>query len=226
VSIWTDALLDQLAADAQSDISVQVNCLFHRFYLATTAGTAEYTLPAKVRGVTRITWRGKKIDPTSWLDIEIWYNGSQFIDPSQSTPQFYALNPNNVKKIRFYPSPDESFAATGDPYAPTANESKCLISCWRSVESGVAAATLPSYTERRTIKAYVLWRAFEKEGKGQNLTAAAYYKRKYEFLISQFRRINEGAYIAKRYALGEDALLNQSRPAKPVLPANFERTIF
>jgi hypothetical protein len=74
----------------------------------------------------------------------------------------------------------------------------------------------------------VLWKAFAKEGKGQDLTASAYYEKKYNFLISQFTSINESVFLAKRYQLASDIELSArgARPAKPSLPPNFERVIF
>jgi hypothetical protein len=76
-------------------------------------------------------------------------------------------------------------------------------------------------------KAYVMWKAFEAEGKGQKQVAADYYKKVYEVLIEKFIQINQGAYIAKRYAIENGLLtIDDFRYPKPILPSNFERVIY
>ncbi len=228
MSIWTDEVLNQYAADAEIAIQLDLKCIFHRFHLETTADLSVYTLPEKVRGVTRITWRGEKLDEVDWNQLvlltpsSVFVDGSTKIEGTSSRPYYYALHPTNVHDLRFFPTPNESFTTTGDPYSP-AVEGKCIVSCWRNIDTSDPLASLPTYIDRRTRKAYILWKAFEKEGKGQNLTAAKFYKSKYTFLISQFRSINEGAYVSRRYALGNTISFGNSRPLKPTLPSNFER---
>jgi hypothetical protein len=80
---------------------------------------------------------------------------------------------------------------------------------------------------RRTVKAYVLWKAFAAEGKGQDLQASAYYQSKYNFLIGVFRTINAGCFVSKHYSLGDSLLDPQNyRYPKPMLGPNFERVIY
>lgn len=228
-NIWSDTYLNQVLSDAAHDIVSQVNCLFHRFYLTTVSGTPVYTLPDKVKGIKRITWRGKELTPLSWMELESIAPGQAFvsgaikIEGSSSTPQFYALHPTNILDIKFYPTPNESLSATGgDPLSPTPNEARCTISVWRSIDDSIPEATLPGYVNRRTRKAYALWRAYGKEGIGQNHKASAYYKERYKFLIGLFRKINSGAFACIRYQLDEGLPPMGRRPTKPVLPANFE----
>lgn len=228
--IWTDALLDQLALDAAYDINNQVPCIFHRFFLATVAGIPIYTLPTKVRSIKRITYRGIKLDAVSWIEMEAiapfaaWVSGSAHNDPSVGVPRFYAIHPTNIHDIRLYPTPADTYVATGDPYSPLAAEERCTITCWANYDPTGLDSQLPAYIDRRTRKAYTLWQAFKKEGKGQDTNAASFYKSKYEFLINLFKLINSGVFISKRYRLGQGTHdLQQGRPAKPQLPATFER---
>ncbi len=87
--------------------------------------------------------------------------------------------------------------------------------------------TLPPYIDRRTRKAWILWKAFSAEGKGQNSAAASYYMAKYQFLISQFRAINEGCFVSKKYAIDDGTLsINNFRYPRPLMPPNFERVVF
>lgn len=229
--IWTDTLLDELAEDAAKRINADVLCLYHKFYLATTTGLSVYTLPTKVKSISRITWLGKKIDPLSWEEMQImnpmtaFVSGAINIETSVSRPQWYALHPTNYRDIRFYPTPDLTLSATGgDPYSPTVNEQRCNITCWRNIDLTDSLASLPSYIDRRTRKAYILWKAFEKESKGQDAQAANYYKKKYQFLVKMFIAINEGCFVSQKYALDDHgSTYNNNKYPKPQLPSNYER---
>lgn len=230
MSIWTDAYLNQLLQDAAHDIICEVPCLFHRFYLSTTNGLSVYTLDEKVRGIKRITWRGIELDPLSWQQMEAMAPGIAYVNSgnkfegTSSRPQFYALHPTNIHDIKFYPTPSESLSAVGgDPYAPQPNEERCTISCWRNVDTAIASASLPGYIDRRTRKAFVLWKAFGKEGKGQNSRASDYYKARYQFLVKLFSQINAGCFASTAYQLDDRLPAQGRKPAKPTLGPNFER---
>jgi hypothetical protein len=232
-SIWSDTYLNQLLDDAAHAVTSSVPCLSHRFYLATTSGLSVYTLPAKVNGIKRITWRGIELWPMSWQEMEqinpglAYVNTGTRMEGTSSRPQYYALHPTNILDIRFYPTPSESFSATGgDPYSPQVNEERCTISCWRNIDTSDPTASLPTYIDRRTRKAYVLWRAFGKEGKGQNSRASLYYKQKYQYLINSFGLINAGCFTSTRYTLGDELPASNRKPAKPTLGPNFERVRF
>jgi hypothetical protein len=238
IQIWTDDYLNQLQEDAQHYILNEIKCLFHKFYLPITEGQSVYTLPSKVKGVIRVTWLGRQLEPLSWDELTIItpatvvVNNSTKIETSISRPQWYAMHPTNLMDIRLYPTPDETFdqsPTTDNPYAVQYNEPHCNISCWRYIDDTGAdpTAQLPLYILRRTVKAYVLWRAFAKEGIGQNLTASKYYKQKLDFLIDNFRLINDGTFVSKKYSLGDgDNGLESFRYPKPIYPANFERVLF
>lgn len=234
--IWSNAYLTALETDAYQQIIQDVSCLFHKFYIAPTAGRSVFTLPDKCRSILRITWRGRELEPASWNDLELltpataaadYSDPSHYFETSESRPRYYALHPTNIHDIRFYPTPTETFVTTGDPYAQVVDEARACVSCWRNIDQTNPIALPPPYVLRRTTKAYMLWKAFGKDGRGQNLTASSFYEKKYKFLIAQFKRINEGAFVAKKYSLDDG--INSTfrfRYPKPTLPANFERTIY
>lgn len=231
MQIWTDDYLNQLAVDAEQQINQDIPVIYQRFCFAVNSGQSVYTLPSFVRGIRRITWRGRKVDPVSFAEFGMLtpatavQSNTTKIEGSSGRPYWYTLHPTNIFDIRFYPTPNETFDATGDPYSPDFGP-KCIIACNRSIDSTFAdpTAVLPTYIDRRTRKAYVAWKAFESEGKGQNLKAATYYKSKYQFLITQFLHINEGCYVSKQYSLDDGQLaMDNWRYPKPMLPSNFER---
>lgn len=231
--IFSDDLLNQLAIDAEQQINQDLQCIYTRFCLATVIGQSVYTLPSYVRGVKRVAWRGKKLDPVTFDDMMLLTPATAggFLDNTTiGRPLYYCMHPTNPYDIRLFPTPDEAFTDNAeDPFSPSVNGASCIVACWRSTDDIFAdpRALLPAYIDRRTRKAFILWKAFENEGKGQNLTASAYYQQKYEFLIQQFMQINDGAYISKRYAVDDGALtIDGFRMPKPFLPTNYEREIF
>ena len=230
--IWTDSYLNQLAQDAIGQIASDVQCVWAREALTITAGISVITLPSYVRTVRRVTWRGRSLDPLNWEDLQILSPATigGFIESSQSKPLYYAMHPTKIYDIRLYPTPNESFNPSGiNPYSPQVNSPSCIIDYYREpdVTETVPSISLPPYISRYLKKAYVLWRAFSSEGKGQNLRAAGYYKNKYNFLIEQFRSINDGCFVGKRYDLGDGFLgADEFRYPKPILPPNFERVYF
>lgn len=232
MSIWTDAVLDQYTEDGLQDINSQVPCIFSKFYLTTVVGQSVYTLNESVRSITRVTWRGRQLFPLSWEELQAMTPATVVVTGSGSSdtiegvigrPMWYALHPTNVKDIRLYPTPDEAFINTGDPYSQISNEARCCITVMSRIDSTNPLLSLPIYVARRTMKAYVLWKCFEKEGKGQDLKAAAFYKKRYSFLISQFKSINEGCFISKKYQLEDSMSLENRRFPRPMLPPQFER---
>jgi hypothetical protein len=237
--LWSDQQLALWSSDALSDIAVNVPCIFARECLAVTTGRSVYTLPTYVRTLRRVTWRGRTLDPASWEELQLLSPATVFlslgssanIETSVSRPLFYAMHPTNPYDIRLYPCPNESFITSGepDPYSPTPNSPSCIIDYWREPDTtGLnPVISLPPYIARRTQKAYVLSVAFAAEGKGQDSQASNYYDQKYQFLLSQFKSINEGCFVSKKYSLGDSMLDPQSfRYPKPMLGPNFERTIF
>jgi hypothetical protein len=233
--IWTEQYLTQLANDAIQRMNIDMPVIFEKQYLLINTGQSVYTLPPVVRRLERITWLGKKLEPVSWEELTALspMTVGGFIETSISRPQWYALHPTNPYDIRLYPTPDLTFDAASfaglNPYAQLDNEQACCISYKRDIDlTGlILTAQLPTYIQRRTQKSYVLWKAFSQEGKGQNKNAAKFYEMKYQFLTSNFMKINAQCFLASRYSLGNgDTEIDNFRYPRPTLPTQFERVIY
>lgn len=229
--IWTTDYLASLNVEAGDQISTDINCIYNRSMLATTQGLSTYTLPAMLRSLLKVTWRGLKVDPVNWEQFTSLTPNAVFLDlinrieAPEGRPYWYTINPTNLFDIRFYPTPNESFTDTGDPFSPD-NGPKCIVSYYQKIDTLYPTTVLPFYVDRRLRKVYVLWQAFLAEGKGQDLKAAEYYRNRYNFLIERFRAINEGCYISKRYSLGESEDHYSYRRPRPTLPTNYERRFY
>ena len=237
-SIWSDNFLSQLSTDAEQQVNKDVPCIFHRFYLPSVAGLSVYTLPPYVRSLIRITWLGYGLDQANWEELTLLTPATVFVAPgssqnietSNSRPLYYAMHPTNPYDIRLYPCPNLNLSTDGNPYTCTTNEQRCTISCFTDIDTTFSDPTrlLPIYIDRRIRKAYVLWKAYSAEGVGQNSQAAKYYESKYNLLIENFRLINDGAFVGKKYSLDDRGLLTSDgfRYPRPTLPPNFERVVF
>lgn len=229
--IWSDSYIDQLDHDADDDIIGKVDCIFDRFQLAVTAGESTYTLPDYCRKIIRVTYKGRGLDSISFSEMQLLHMASfgntksPVEEAPQGDPYFYCLNPSNAKDIRFYPTPPATINL-GSPDVWGADIGNCvIISCWRTVDRTNSAYQLPSYINNRTKKAYVLSKAYAKEGRGQDLNASQYFGEKYAYLIENFKKINAGVYVSKKYRLSGgfvETFAYGHRPPKPILPPNYE----
>ena len=237
--IWTNGQLEQWSADALGQIAIDLKCIWQRECIATQQGVSVIQLPSYLRSLARVTWRGRALEPQSWEELQFLTPATVFLEPESSLnreavgkPLFYAPHPTDPYHIKLHPCPDETFSVSGEPnpYAPQHNSPSCIIEFWREPDTADVnpLISLPPYIERRTMKAYVLWKAFAAEGKGQDIAASNYYQTKYNFLIDSFRKINDGCYVSKRYSLGEGGMLDPQRfrYPRPIHNPNFERTIF
>ena len=215
--IWDDDYIARITKEAEREIAKKNKYIHYRFTLAITSGTAVYTLPNYVREIEEITWQGKSLKPLYQAEASRWTT-NYFTEGGE--PKWYLRNPESMRGIRFIPIPNETLtaSATDDTTLDTIISSKLVISCYREPDTSGSVVSIPDYVARRLIKAYVLSRAFAKEGKGQNLTAAEYYKRKYEFLENRFQHLRERFWNRnERLADIQDAAFLDD----PVLPADF-----
>ena len=84
--IWSNQFLAQLEADAIGQIAIDVNCIYARECLVTTAGIPVITLPSLVYigTVRRITWRGRSLDAVNWEEMTMLTPATVFVSPGKS----------------------------------------------------------------------------------------------------------------------------------------------
>ena len=227
--IWDQTFIDGLAESAEKDAVNRVDYLFFRFSMSSEAGKSVYTLPNYVRKIERITWRGYKVWPLSWREMcEInpataVVSETTKTESSQSRPLYYCLHPTNYRNIRFYPTPNETIALDDSRIDYTDGiRARVIVSCYRAPFMDDYNYRMPSWIRRRLIKAYALRAAYLKEGKGQNLKASQYWDKKYSYLTEMFKTIVNGCYVSKRNRLGDGSSNFGKKPARPILPPNFE----
>jgi len=216
--IWTDAYLNELALEAERDIARETSRLFYRFSLAVTNAVPTYTLPTYIREIVQVSWKGRRLLSFHQEDA---INFNKLYRTENGEPNYYLRSSDGMQTIRFVPVPNETIAASSSDTLldlSTELDDRVVISCYRRTDETATFVQLPDYLARRTIKAYVLWKAFAKEGKGQNLRAAKYYENKYRSLIVLATRVRSN--LTRRIQRLYDIRELNVRP-RPKLADNF-----
>lgn len=196
MAIWSAATITRFVTEGEKEIAKAIKCLVTRVSLATVVGTAEYTLPTDCLFTTRITWKGKELEPMPAREFHAEDNTT-----AQSEPLWYVFNQIGRNKVKFHPVPSEAFSLVVDDddlWGPAIGTS--VIVEYYQVPSDTVP--IPVYIRRRLIKYYVLKSCFGLEGKGQNLKAAKKFQERFDFYLAIFKRIYSDTFIAKNPTLG------------------------
>lgn len=226
--IWSEEYLDRLLSDAENRLASDFDLHFTKHALTIESGRSTYSLDVNIKKVLFITWRGRKVDPMQFTEINSLgfntavVNETDKIEYSTGEPRFYAVHPTNSGVIRFIPTPNEDFTPDGteDLYDSTVISEQCIVTCYRFGDSTSEEFALPAYLGRRYTRYYALFKAFSKEGKGQNLVAAKYYKEKMAAQYEILRAINANTYVSRRFQLS-GASDYPKIIGRPQLPSNY-----
>lgn len=187
---WDNEYLQRLTQEAEKEISRALNPIWDRYAIPIVAGTATYTLPDYVRGITNIKWKGISIDPLYQSEVIKSIDHNYFT--TRGNVRWYLRSPENFQIIRFVMVPNENI--TTDPVSDDLFNSdtirdRVIVSFHREPDTSGDLLSLPDYVARRLVKNYVLYRAYKKEGTGQHIEAALYYKRKYDQQLRYYREL-------------------------------------
>lgn len=239
--IWTPEYLAQLELEAELQIAEELKCIYDRVSLNITSGEAVYQLPEYVSDIIKITWLGIRLDPIPQIEYPDWawnletsiegafeaeaftdaYNiGQTVASTPQGKPERYFFSTFGENKILFHPTPNENLVAlTGDLWNTNLDKG-VIIEFYRTPLS--PNFELPKYIRRRTIKAYVLWKAFTREGDGQNLKAAKYWANKYIIQLARAKQIIDRINSVQIRSRSDATQYTSGRIARPKLPWNWQ----
>ncbi len=206
--IWSAATINRFTAEAESEIISLVKCVKERVALDIQDGTATYALPADCIDITRLTWKGIKIDPFSARD----YHDLNDTSRTASRPEGYIFNQQGRNTIRFHPVPDVDINDISTDLWGSEIVNRVIVE-YNQI------GTLPDYIRRRIIKYFVLERCFRMEGDGQNLKCADKMLKRYTFYTDIFKKEYHLTFIAKFPQLSPTS--GRSILAGPVLPSTF-----
>lgn len=240
--IWTDAFINQLALQAEDDISTEVKCIVDRASFTVAVGDPFIYLPEYIKGVRRVLWKGLKVWPLDRNEYReykpllgtassgafssayssAFYHSSTSYTP-QSRPKFYITGLDERQCITLYPAPNESIAASAGNLWDSSVIATCvLIEYYRTADG--STYTIPNWIRRVLIRDYVLSHAFAEEGNGQNLAAAQRYENHFKLMMEVLKQINAGVFVNAQSYLDEDQALTpelSGRIPAPQLPAKY-----
>lgn len=262
--LWTNEYLTRLESEAEAEISRELECCIDRISLSTTVGQSEYLLPDYVFNVKKVYWRGKRLEPTctkllgdfsydmhdygpgafsrtGFTDaFHIGFDNSTNI-PSGSSfggePVFYFYYGFGENVIKLDPPADELLNSYPDGLWSGKIKDSLIVEFYRFADG--TQFKLPNYLRRRTIKSYVLWKAFLRESDGQNLNASEFHHQRYLVNLTRAKRLVDGVYRAKinvapayaaegytypgrRYNFdGDYGYQGRYKEPRPVLPYNY-----
>lgn len=263
--LWTTEYLNRLAVEAESNIAQETKAITDRISLPTEEFQAEFLLPEYVFNVKKVYWKGERLTPISSLGIDSGYSVLQWTDgafePTAFTASYLlgAMTQINImgsiasggkpfeyfyygfgeNKIRLNPGSNERLDKYNDGLWNEVNLKKTLVVEFYRYPDG-ANFQIPGYIRRRTIKAYVMAKAYAKEGPGQSIKAARYFEQRYAFLLNRAKRVVDRINhafnkVAPMEVCGAEESINGRRynfegdygyqgcgnKARPVLPSNY-----
>ena len=225
MALWTDEYLLQLREDGEVELSCDVPLLLYRYPLQIVSGQSEYTLPSGIVNILRISYKGYKVYPYS---SRLGRDEVVEIRPDSTVlgrPSYYITRDNNWDTIKFFPTPNENLSTDSSTKdTGTGILAQCIITCYMQADVTGDTLRIPEYIRRQFTKYYVMYRAYAKEGKSQNIVASNYFKQKYFFAREEFRKIihKMPRAISSRMEPGSQ---RNVRPARPSLPSNFGRIV-
>lgn len=223
--LWTDTQLTRFINQGEVDITQRLAIYWAKFPLALTNGVGLYTMPANLRGITRMTYRGTPVEMLTQSqlgDLTPTYR-------TQISRVMYAsLQFEGYYTLRLFCTPYENLPAISvgnEIYTDKNILNEFQISAYFFATESNPYSIVPDYLFRRTVRYFVCWKAFIMEGDGQDIQVGGYYAKKYEAQIQNNERFVSKIYAAKERQLQPGYLNNNRRVARPVLPPNFGPTI-
>jgi len=220
--IWNDEYLDYLMTRGEIDFSQKIPCIFTRFSLSTTQGTSVYDLPSGIVDISRLTWKGDPVEPWEHSDDREggWIKPQNLY--SEGKPIYYLAYEYGYAKIKFHPVPYETVGDDDTNIYGSDIANRVIVSAYRVADPSAELYRIPETVRRRFTKYYALEKAFRREGKGQDIQAADYFKRRHDFVVSEFRKIVQKIPAVITIQLGpRDGSPNiKGTPARPTLPTD------
>lgn len=242
-TIWPSAKLEDWALEAEEDIAIKAPCIVDRVALNIVSGNPLYEIPSSSLGIRRITWLGYKLYPLTKLEVQDLYpyvsitnsyfgafssafSNAFYVKSSSSgttlgRPYHWAYSGYGWDKIQLYPTPNISIGTTTSGLWDTSITTHCIVEYYRLPDISGQVHRVAPYIRRALIKDFVLAKAFQSEGIGQDLQASMWHSQRYEINLDLFKSILAGVFVAKKQRLGlKNALTNNIR-GKALLPPQY-----
>lgn len=214
-AIWTSAELTMYVKEGQDDLVRRTGLLWKKDTpagLVPVASTGTYTLPTDLVQLERLTYKNLKMFPLT-------RNQAEAKDPLYRTStgeiRYYILEGDGIGTVRYVPVPSANGAA-----------SDISIEYQRRAATLSTDGTSLDIPDRYAdyVRHYVMWKAYERNGPGQNLKAAKHYELRYTEGIARILRRKSQTHSARITRLG-GSRYGQRKPGLPVLPWEYGKVV-
>lgn len=219
--IWTDVYLLQLINQCEVWIFDAINTFWTRFALPIQTGIGVYQMPGNIKGITRITYRGFKVDILTQKELALL---SPVYRTQQTRPRWAARQFDGQLSLRLYPVPNENLPildAGTDVFTDKNLLNECIVSAYMYAQESDANFNLPDYFVYRAVKHFVRWKAYAAEGNAQDIDVAQYHKQKFEAQIAMIIEANTRIFNNKSRQLADVAIQRPWKKFRPILPPQF-----
>lgn len=217
---FTDDQITRYAQEGERMLANDTKCIQTRVSITLSQGVSEYQLPTQILGISRVTWKGFKLDPYSGEEMR--NSGTTPGSTSQGRPLFYIYSELGYRTIKLLPAPSESIvASTGDLWTETEIRNAFIVQYHSDPDFTSSIVRVPSQIRRRYVKDYVLFRCLMKAGKSKDVKAAQYFKQKFEAsraLVGDTVRL---LHSSEDRTMSSHEFSKLSLPGRPVLPYTF-----
>lgn len=219
--IWTDTYLLQLINQCEVWIFDVINTYWTRFAIPIVLGQAVYQMPGNIKLITRITYRGFKVDILTQKELSLL---SPVYRTQQTRPRWASRQFDGQLSLRLYPVPAENLPILDsgtDVFTDKNLLNECIISAYMYAQETDATFSLPDYFVFRAVKHFVRWKAYAFEGNAQDMDVAQYHKQKFESQVSMIIAANTRIFNNKSRQLADVAIQRPWKKFRPILPPNF-----
>lgn len=219
--IWTDAQIQQWINQAEVWIFDAINTYWTRFALNIQNGVGVYQMPGNIKGITRITYRGFKVDILTQKELALL---SPVYRTQATRPRWASRQMDGTFALRLYPIPTENLPILDsgiDVFTDKNLLNECIVSAYMYAQETDAVFSLPDYFVFRAVKHFVRWKAYAAEGNAQDMDVAKYHKGKFENQVQLIQQANSRVYNNVNRQLADVAIQRPWKKFRPILPPNF-----
>lgn len=216
----TDAQITQYAQQGETELAKESRLIVVRIVLDIKANTSEYVLPDSLISIKQITYKGFPLEPYGMQGLVS--SGTYPGNTVMGRPLNYVYSGKGFNLIKLVPTPNETLAPTPgeDPWSVSVIQNKVVMEYISIPIFTTTTTRIPSHLRRLKVKDYVLYRAYQKQGKMFDQKAAAYFKNKFKRDESSMRALVEEYTKCIELILQPDSS-RINHPRRPSLPQNF-----
>jgi hypothetical protein len=222
-AIWSSAELQRYCKDGYRRLMRQTRVLWDQAYVNDQAGVSDYDLPDTVALLDRATWGGRPL--TIETEGRLMRKDARYKSETRTGSRPYAIMGSGIDTIRKWPPPSTTITSTAlaAPTTDSVNNTRIEFFSYGPDPDSIGFE-LPEYMTR-TIRHYMLAKAYGRNGKGHNKKFEKHYMQRWEIDLTLYLKIVRTVGMAREGHVGGAGKRPRRRPAAPRLPWEYGRRV-